>query len=69
MDMHSKPSSRDPHERSVREALAQLRGVARPASVVAGDYEGHEAHEAEHHFELPTIEPVGIVRPPDSPDW
>jgi hypothetical protein len=67
MGMHLTPSSRDPHEPYVREALAHMRDRRdRPGSGSARD---HEAHAAEHRFALPTIKPVGTVRPPDSPDW
>jgi hypothetical protein len=65
MDMPLPSSSRDPHEPYVREALAHLRGHP-GAGLPARD---HEGSEAEHHFALPTIEPVGAVRPPESSDW
>jgi hypothetical protein len=67
IDMYSIPSSRDPHEPYVREALAQLRGLRdRPGSGTSRDY---AADVAEHHFALPKIKPVGAVRPAESPDW
>jgi hypothetical protein len=67
MDMHRTPSSRDPHEPYVREALAHLRGAPRrPGTEEPHD---HPEHVGDHHFELPTIKPVGGAATLDSDDW